>query len=160
VTQLDPASLDLPTLAALAGVAANEHLLARLRATGYEGVRTSHGYVIQVLIDGEPTVGELAAHLGVTQQAASKSVVDLERIGVVERRADTVDSRMRRVLLTEHGRALLDAGRRERRALEKRVRDISGQEDVDAAKRALAALLAVTGGSAAVARRRARPPSS
>ena len=72
MSEVNPAELDLPTLVSLAGAAANQHLLRRLHEDGYPGVRTSHGYVIQNLIERTPTVGELAGRLGVTQQAASK----------------------------------------------------------------------------------------
>ena len=88
MSEVNPAELDLPTLVSLAGSAANQHLLRRLHEDGYAGVRTSHGYVIQNLIDAAPTVGELAARLGVTQQAASKSVVEMEGMGLVTRVPD------------------------------------------------------------------------
>lgn len=157
MTDLDPLELDLPTLVALAGAAANEHLLARLRAQGYTGVRTSYGYVIQNLIDQKPTVGELAIRLGVTQQAASKSVLEMEGLGLVSRILDEMDSRVRRVTLTSHGQTLLEAGRAARADLEGAVEaDVGDLTDV---KRVLVSLLEHTGALAAVTRRRVRPPS-
>jgi DNA-binding MarR family transcriptional regulator len=155
MSQVNPAELDLPTLASLAGAAANQHLLRRLHADGYPGVRTSHGYVIQNLIDEKPTVGELAARLGVTQQAASKVVVEMEALGLVARELDRSDSRVRRVTLTSRGQALLAAGRSARSALEQAVEAEVG--DLAAAKGALVALLEHTGDLAAITRRRARP---
>lgn len=155
--ELDPAELDLPTLVSLAGTAANQHLLRRLHEVGYAGVRTSHGYVIQNLIDETPTVGELAARLGVTQQAASKTVVEMEGMGLVTRVPDASDSRVRRVTLTPHGNALLTAGREGRAALERAVAAEVG--DLAAAKRALLSLLGHTGDLAAVRRRRVQPPT-
>lgn len=157
MTELDPQELDLPTLVALAGAAANEHLLARLREQGYTGVRTSYGYVIQNLIDQTPTVGELAVRLDVTQQAASKSVVEMEALGWVSRIPDNADSRVRRVILTRHGQALLDAGRAARTELERAVAAELG--DLSEAKRVLVSLLEHTGALAAVTRRQARPPT-
>ena len=151
---MNPAELDLPTLAALAGSAANQHLLRRLHEDGYAGVRTSHGYVIQNLIDETPTVGELAARLGVTQQAASKAVVEMEGMGLVSRVPDPADSRVRRVTLTTHGQALLAAGRTARAGLERAVATEVG--DLAAAKRALLSLLEHTGHLDAVTRRRVR----
>jgi DNA-binding MarR family transcriptional regulator len=155
VPELDPDELDLPTLAALAGSAANQHLLQRLRDQGYTGVRTSHGYVIQNLIEESPTVGELADRLGVTQQAASKTVVEMEALGLVTRVPDPGDSRVRRVTLAARGQALLAAGRAARGELEQAVEAEVG--DLVAAKRALVSLLAQTGQMAAVLRRRVRP---
>lgn len=152
---LDPADLDLPTLAALAGEAANRHLLARLHAAGFDGIRVSHGYIVQRLITAEPTVGELAEQLGVTQQAASKSVTELETLGYVERRPDATDSRVRRVALSDRGRAMLAQARADRRALE---RCVAG--DLAAAKSALVALLDATGELPDVRARRAKPPAA
>ena len=156
MTELNPHELDLPTLVALAGAAANEHLLSRLREQGYAGVRTSYGYVIQNLIEQTPTVGELATRLGVTQQAASKAVLEMEALGLVSRIPDEADSRVRRVTLTEHGQALLEAGRAARAELERAVAADLG--DLSDAKRVLVSLLEHTGALAAVTRRQARPP--
>jgi DNA-binding MarR family transcriptional regulator len=154
MSELNPVSFDLPTLAALAGVATNQYLLRRLNEDGYAGIRTSHGYVIQNLIDETPTVGELAARLGVTQQAASKVVVEMEGLGLVSREADVADSRVRRVTLTPNGEALLAAGRSARAELEQVVAADIG--DLTVAKQALVSLLEHTGDLAAVARRRVR----
>jgi len=149
---LDPADFDLLTLAALAGEAANRHLLTRLHDAGYTGIRISHGYVIQRLVDDEPTVGELAEQLGITQQAVSKTVVELESLGYVQRRVDAADSRARRVALSERGRAALAQARADRQDLE---RQISG--DLRPAKQALVQLLDISGELPAVTERRARP---
>ena len=43
MADVNPAELDLPTLAALAGSAANQYLLRRLHEDGYNGVRTLTG---------------------------------------------------------------------------------------------------------------------
>jgi len=157
MSQVNPDQLDLPTLASLAGSAANSYLLRRLRDDGYSGVRISHGYVIQNLIDESPTVGELADRLGVTQQAASKTVVEMEGLGLLTRVPDAGDSRARRVTLSTRGQALLAAGRAARAELEQMVGADVG--DLVAAKRALVSLLEHTGELAAVLRRRVRPAS-
>jgi DNA-binding MarR family transcriptional regulator len=57
-----------------------------VRARGFDGLRHAHGYVVQRLIEGERPVGALAAELGVSRQAVSKSVTELERLGYVARR--------------------------------------------------------------------------
>jgi DNA-binding MarR family transcriptional regulator len=152
---IDPAALDLPTLVALTGDAVTAHLLARVRGGGFAGVRGSHGYVIQLLVTDEATIGELAEGLGVSQQAASKTVGDMEALGLVERHADAGDHRIRRIALSARGRELLDAGRRERAALQEAV--APSARDLAATRRVLVALLDASGGRDAVTRRRARP---
>lgn len=146
---MDLMRLDLATLAYLAGSSANDAVLARLHEIGHTGVRVSHGFVVQHLIEGSPTVSELGELLGVTQQAASKQLLELERLGYVERVPDPADSRVRRARLTARGRRLVEDSRRLRREL-----DVPGN---DAAKRALIRLLDATGGIENVRKRRVLP---
>jgi len=141
---MTPDDLDLPTLVSLTGPAVERLLLRHLDDVGHHGVKRSHGYVIQRLIDREPTIGELAESLGMTQQGASKQVVDLERLGYAERVADPLDQRIRRVRLTEAGHGVLSAGRQAREEIEAAVTQRVGAGEVKAAKSALAALLSLT----------------
>jgi DNA-binding MarR family transcriptional regulator len=109
----------------------------------------SHGYLIQHLVENEPKVGELGELLGVTQQAASKQLLELERLGYVRRVPDRVDGRIRRAQLTDRGRRLVEDSRRLRREL-----DVHGDEEV---KRALIRLLVATGGAEKVLKRQVVP---
>ncbi|MEV8596714.1 MarR family winged helix-turn-helix transcriptional regulator [Streptomyces sp. NPDC052012] len=72
-------------------------------ARGFEGVRPVHGFAFARLAAGGATVTELAAHLGVTKQAASQLVDEMVRRGFVERRSHPTDARARLVVLTERG---------------------------------------------------------
>ncbi|MGW3496233.1 MarR family winged helix-turn-helix transcriptional regulator [Streptomyces sp. NPDC001020] len=72
-------------------------------ARGFEGVRPAHGFAFTRLAPDGATVTELAAHLGVTKQAASQLVDELVRKGYVERRPHPEDARARLIVLTEHG---------------------------------------------------------
>ncbi|MDX3569198.1 MarR family winged helix-turn-helix transcriptional regulator [Streptomyces sp. ID05-47C] len=73
-----------------------------VEARGFEG-RPAFGFAFARLAPDGATVTELAAHLGVTKQAASQLVDELVRKGYVERRAHPVDARARLVVLTERG---------------------------------------------------------
>ncbi|WP_067540127.1 MarR family winged helix-turn-helix transcriptional regulator [Nocardia crassostreae] len=155
---LDPRELDTGSLALFVGQAAAAVVQERLSAQGFGDLRFSHGYVFQHLIDGEPTVGELAARLGVTQQGASKSVVELENLGYCERVPDPGDARIRRVRLTDRGRAGVEAARQARADLDRRLGDAFGAERLAEHRSLLAELLHELGGTAAVERRAVRPP--
>ncbi|MFF4348188.1 MarR family winged helix-turn-helix transcriptional regulator [Streptomyces sp. NPDC001530] len=72
-------------------------------ARGFEGLRPAHGFAFTRLAPGGATVTDLAAHLGVTKQAASQLVEELVRKGYVERRPHPVDARARLVVMTELG---------------------------------------------------------
>ncbi|WP_427923406.1 MarR family winged helix-turn-helix transcriptional regulator [Streptomyces sp. cg40] len=71
-------------------------------ARGFEA-RPAFGFAFVRLAPDGATVTELAAHLGVTKQAASQLVEELVRKGYVERRPHPVDARARLVVLTELG---------------------------------------------------------
>lgn len=153
---IDPRTLDLATLATLAGDLSTDFLLRAIRARGHTTVRTAHGYLFQHLIEGAPTVSELAELMGVTQQAASKSVVELEEFGLVARSPDPSDSRVRRVSLTDAGtRAVADA-RAERAALEARLLAAVGESHLEAAKTVLTTLVDIVGGTDSIRERRVR----
>jgi DNA-binding MarR family transcriptional regulator len=74
-------------------------------ARGFEGLRPAHGFAFARLAPGGATVTDLAAHLGVTKQAASQLVDEVVRKGYVERRPHPDDARARLLVLTERGRA-------------------------------------------------------
>ena len=156
---LDPHTLDLATLAWLAGVSANARLLRTVRGSKHPNVRTTHGYVFQHLLGSPLTVGELAEVMGVTQQAASKLVAELETSGYVERRADAADKRVRRLFLTRRGAAVLARGRAARAKLEAKLRAAVGDQALDGARSVLVALLDLSGGREAVVARRVLPRS-
>src|SRR6187402_1354368 len=99
----EPADADLPLAALFAGWAMADEVQRRIAADGLEDLRMADGVVFQHLVPGPLAIGELAARLGVSQQAASKSVADLERRGYVRREADPADGRARRAALTERG---------------------------------------------------------
>jgi DNA-binding MarR family transcriptional regulator len=142
---VESADLDLPTLVSLAGPAVVSLLLQRIAHAGHQGVKPSHGYVIQRLVEEEPTVGALAESLRMTQQGASKQVNDLESLGYVERIVDETDHRIRYVRLTAAGREVLEAGRAARVDLERELVARVGQDTVDAARSAMVGLLQLTG---------------
>jgi DNA-binding MarR family transcriptional regulator len=140
----------VPTLASLAGTEADRLQLERVAAAGFPGIRRSHGYVFQHLVDGEPTITSLAGALGITQQGASKQVRELEELGLVERREVPGDLRARTVALTAAGRAAIDAGRRVQAELEAELVATVGADKVAAAKEVLARLIDLTGTAGAV----------
>ncbi len=154
---VDPKDLDTATLAFVTGSAANDLLLGRIRAAGHDRVRIAHGYVFQHLIEGTPTVGELARALDVTQQAASKTTCELEELGYLTRRADAIDGRVTRLELTERGRHVIEVARLERAALEEDLVQAAGRDKVDMTRSVLAALLSLTGREPAVRQRSLRP---
>ncbi|MFE5920281.1 MarR family winged helix-turn-helix transcriptional regulator [Streptomyces sp. NPDC056468] len=72
-------------------------------ARGFEGLRPAHGFAFARLAPDGATATDLAAHLGVTKQAASQLVDEIVRKGYAERRPHPDDARARLLVLTERG---------------------------------------------------------
>jgi DNA-binding MarR family transcriptional regulator len=154
---LDPEQLDVVLAALFAGLALNERVTERLHAAGFADVRFSHGFVFQHLVPGPLPVGALARRMGVSQQAASKAAGELERLGYVERVADPEDARVRRLALSERGRAAVAAGREAREAVADELAEALGSRRAATLRRALLDALAAAGGLDAVRTRRVPP---
>ena len=158
MSEVEPHSLDLATLSWLAGSAANEFLLAAIRAAGHPQLRISHGYVFQLLIGGPKNIGVLAQELGVTQQAASKVVAELTAFGYLTALPSPKDRRIRQIALSKGGEDAVMAARAARAGLDARLRATIDAETIAGAQRALTALLEATGGMETTRHRRVRPP--
>jgi DNA-binding MarR family transcriptional regulator len=150
--------VDLSLASLFAGWAMADEIQRRLAADGLADLRFADGFVFQHLVEGPVTIGALADRLGVTQQAASKSVADLERRGYVERRADPDDARARLVALTARGEAAIEGGRRHRAALTGELAEQLGPRRAEAARRLLLDVVDALGAEPAVRGRRVRMP--
>jgi DNA-binding MarR family transcriptional regulator len=78
-------------------------LHAELARQGHPDVRPLHGFVLQAIGRDGTSAAELGRRLGVSKQAAGKTVDALERLGYVARGADTLDARRKLVRLTDRG---------------------------------------------------------
>lgn len=135
----------------------NRRVLDHVRDRVGPEIRMSDGYVFQHLLDGPIPVSELGRRLGVTQQAASKQVADLEDRGLVNRRPDPHDGRGRLVSLTRRGRRAVQAGREARGLVVTELRDELGDHAVDTLLRTLRRVSDHTGAMDNLLRRGAHP---
>lgn len=156
---LSSMDLDVAILSSLVGTALDARTLEALRAAGHPHLRRVHGFVFQHLIDKQPTVGQLAAALGVTQQAASKSVAELETLGYVRREPGARDSRVRLIALTGRGRDAIAVSRRVRTDLSRALLDDVGNDALDTARQVLVTLLDKLDAIAAISRRSVPMPA-
>jgi DNA-binding MarR family transcriptional regulator len=84
---------ELPLLLAGAFRAILEDLHEQLAEAGHPGARPIHGFALQAVGREGVTVSELGRRLGVTKQAAAKTVASLETLGYVHRVAHPEDQR-------------------------------------------------------------------
>ena len=81
-----------------------DELHAELARQGHPGLRPMHGFVFQAIGPRGTTAAELGRRLGISKQAAGKTIDALEQLGYVERGPDPADARRKVVRLT--GRAV------------------------------------------------------
>lgn len=99
------AELALRLLSAFRGLVDDVH--AELARDGHDDVRPAHGFALQALGPRGATAAELGTRLGVSKQAAGKTVDGLVDRGWAERVADPMDARRKIVVVTATGRELL-----------------------------------------------------
>ena len=150
---IDLGQLPLSHLAHFVGVFANRRVLEEMTRRGFGDLRESHGYLVQHLLRGPHSVGELAQLLGISQQAVSKTVAELTRAGYLESEPGT-DARVKLVRLSARGHASVKAARRIREKLERRLCETLGEKRVSLVRAALAELLEELGAADRVRARR------
>ncbi|WP_436789269.1 MarR family winged helix-turn-helix transcriptional regulator [Yinghuangia sp. YIM S10712] len=74
-----------------------------LATQGHPDMRPSYGFVFQAIGPSGTTAAELARTLGVSKQAAGKTIATLKGLGYVELSPDPRDARRKLVNLTPHG---------------------------------------------------------
>ncbi|MFU8872216.1 MarR family winged helix-turn-helix transcriptional regulator [Micromonospora sp. SL4-19] len=80
-----------------------DDLHAELAHQGHPELRPVHGFVLQAVGVAGTTAGELGQRLGVSKQAAGKTVDRLVAVGYLERADDPTDARRKLIRLTERG---------------------------------------------------------
>ena len=92
---------------------------ADLAQNGFGDVAPSHSALMREIGDDGSRPSELAAHAGVTRQAITKLVDELERLDLVRRDPDPNDGRGVIVKYTDRGRAGVAIARKRMLALER-----------------------------------------
>jgi DNA-binding MarR family transcriptional regulator len=98
--------LPLLLLGAFRGVVDSLH--EELVRRGHPQSRPAHGFALQAIGADGAKVSEIGRRLGVSSQAAAKTVSGLEALGYVERRPHPDDARAISIRRTERGEELLE----------------------------------------------------
>lgn len=154
---VQPGQLDLGLLSYLVGLNFNRRVTEALAARGHHA-RQGLGFVIQHLIVQPRTATELAQLMGVSQQAASRSVKELLELAYVEN-LPSADGRSRLVQLSNAGWDLIGATRELRGEVAAEMLNGLGEEEVAVARKVLLQCLDRLGGAEAVRKRRVQAPS-
>ena len=83
---------------------------AGLASRGHPGVRPGHEFALNAIDAGASTASELGRALGVSKQAAAKTLAVLEQMGYVQREAHPADGRRQLIRVTDRGREMTALG--------------------------------------------------
>jgi DNA-binding MarR family transcriptional regulator len=139
----DSPGYELPLLLLLGFRTLIDDLHEELAREGHPDSRPLHGFVFQAIGRDGTTAAELGRRLGVSKQAAGKTIDALERLGYVERATDPNDARRKLVLLTAHGEDMLQRSERIFDVLRAQWETVLGPERLRALE---ADLRTITGG--------------
>jgi DNA-binding MarR family transcriptional regulator len=84
--------------------------VVELAHRGYEDVRPVHDFAMRAIAAGADNASELARRLSVSKQAAAKTVTVLQERGYLEREADLLDARRKRLQVTALGFEVMREG--------------------------------------------------
>lgn len=108
-----PPARPLPALLTLVKEAALHKMRDRLAEEGYGDIREGYGCVFGFIdIDEGSRLTELAERAGLTKQAVSEVIPELEQLGYLTREPDPRDRRAKIIKLTPKGRDACLTGRR------------------------------------------------
>jgi DNA-binding MarR family transcriptional regulator len=140
----------------------DEQALARAaRESGRPPLRRAHTSLLPHVDLGGTRITDLAQRLGVSKQATSQLVDDLEALGVMARMPDEQDARARRVVFTEQGRRDLMQGLALLQRMERELGQAIGEAHMTGLRQALLAILAtLAAGESAVSPPQGEPAAT
>jgi DNA-binding MarR family transcriptional regulator len=127
-SEAGPPGFELPLRLLLGFRVLIDELHAELARQGHPDLRPMHGFVFQAIGPGGTTAAELGRRLGISKQAAGKTIDTLERLGYTERRPDPADARRKVVVLTARAVDALDRSARIFDDLRDRWAEVIGAE--------------------------------
>ena len=85
-------------------------VLGELARHGHGGATSSHHYAMEAIDRGATDASALGRSLGISRQAAAKTIRSLELLGYVNRGADANDARRRPLEVTARGHEMTELG--------------------------------------------------
>lgn len=117
----------------------DEALRATLKSGGWETVTRAQSLLLANITAGEHRASRLAKNLGVSRQAISQMLAELEARGLIDISADPNDGRAQVVNFSPRSAALRDAAAASLNLLEEELRQRIGAKNFEGLRGALAA---------------------
>ena len=138
-------------------------VIAELAEKGHPGVTATHEFALRAIDRGAADAAALGRELGVSRQAAAKTIEALEEMGYLQRTPDPRDARRKRLVVTARGYDMSSTGGAAFDALRAQWAAAIGTEQVKVIEAALRDLISRSAGDSADAKpdspagRRSRP---
>ena len=87
-----------------------DEVVAGLAERGHPGTSATLEFALQAIDEGADNASELGRRLGVSKQAAAKTIASLGELGYVRREADSADARRKRLQVTDRGHEMTTIG--------------------------------------------------
>lgn len=110
----------------------DEQLQVRLEALGWGRRGRSQSLILANIANGESRASRMAENLGVSRQAMSQFLTELEKEKLIEVVVDPDDRRARIVRFTPESEAIRDDAKKVLRGMEDELRTAMGVKDFDA----------------------------
>jgi DNA-binding MarR family transcriptional regulator len=114
---------------------------AELARRGYEDVRPAHDFAMRAIAAGASNASDLGRRLGVSKQAAAKTIALLEERGYLARADDPADARRKLVQVTPAGYGVMREGEAIFEELRARWASQIGADELSRLEGSLVALL-------------------
>lgn len=118
-----------------------DEVVQELDRRGHPGVTANHEFALTAVDEGADSASALGRRLGVSKQAAAKTIAALEQLGYVERAVDPADARRKRLVVTARGYDMVAVGGATFDALRARWAAAVGEHRVLEVEAALVALV-------------------
>lgn len=100
---------------------------------GYKGLRVSFAPYMSIIGAGNTKLSTLADELGITKQAASQTLTELEKMGYITRIASKKDGRSKQLQITPSGIKMLDDGLLAYQTVESELKEFTPQAELQSA---------------------------
>lgn len=115
-------------------------VVAELEREGHPGVTATHAFALEAIDDGAQSASDLARTLGVSRQAAAKTIAALEEFHYLDREDDPEDARRKRLTVTARGNEMIGIGARTFDAMRDQAAERVGVRKLEDAERVLGIL--------------------
>ncbi|WP_309615925.1 MarR family transcriptional regulator [Salinibacterium sp.] len=117
-----------------------EEVVLELEHRGHPGVTATHEFALQAIDGGAQSASALGRSLGVSKQAAAKTIAALEDMHYLDRRNDPEDARRKQLTVTGHGHEMMTIGAEAFDVLRTRLAERVGAHELESLERVLAVL--------------------